>query len=203
MSKQFHKPILVDDAWFDLQPSEQDASLRLEMAQRSADLLLEHVHDKPTDEAFHRLQDYIDSRGIEELAEMWAHAPQPSTAAALWRIYLVRQYILHDPEEASRIYREGVTHVDSSDQAVAGAAEPTGPEEIITLADAILAGVFRGDLRVALSRAAAFCRISSIGFAHGAESHHVLDPVRAKTVLTRANKFRKIANELQANSELF
>ena len=57
--------------------------------------------------------------------------------------------------------------------AVAGVAEPR-PPEMKTLADAILRGVFEGDLAVALERAAAFCRVVSSGRAdraHGTDAH--------------------------------
>lgn len=203
MANHHHRPVILEDAWFEQQPSEQDATLRLEMAQRSAELLLKHVHDKPNDEAFHRLQDYIDTRGIEELAEMWAHAPQPSAAAALWRIYLIRQFILHDPEVASRIYRIGTETIDSSDTALVGAVEPTGPDEIQGLANAILNGVFRGDLSIALERAAAYCRISSIGLTKLADSGEVANADRSRSLTQRAYRFSRYALELKESATLF
>jgi hypothetical protein len=50
-------------------------------------------------------------------------------------------------------------------EAVAGVAEPPGPQEVRELADAVLAGAFSGDLAVALERAGAFCRVVATGWA--------------------------------------
>ena len=44
-----------------------------------------------------------------------------------------------------------------------GVAEPPGPAEMQQLTDAILTGVFDGDLAIALERAAAFCRVVASG----------------------------------------
>jgi hypothetical protein len=51
---------------------------------------------------------------------------------------------------------------------VAGVAEPPGVREVQQLADAVLTGVYRGDLDVALERAAAFCRVVAAGRAANA-----------------------------------
>ena len=59
-------------------------------------------------------------------------------------------------------YAAGIRHT-GVDHAVAGAAEPPGPEELRAVVDAVLAGVFDGDLGVALERAAAFCRVVAAG----------------------------------------
>ena len=62
------------------------------------------------------------------------------------------------PRAGSREYAAGIRFTDVA-HAVAGIAEPPQPEEMQRVADQILAGVFEGDLAVALERAAAFCSV--------------------------------------------
>ena len=49
------------------------------------------------------------------------------------------------------------------DHVVAGTAEPISPEELAATVDAIVGGVFAGDLGTALDRAAALCRVVATG----------------------------------------
>src|SRR5688500_7667966 len=77
------------------------------------------------------------------------------------------------PEQASAEYAAGMRFA-AVNHVVAGPAEPPGPQELRELTDAILRGVFEGDLAVALERAAAFCRVISSGradLAHGSDGY--------------------------------
>jgi hypothetical protein len=115
-----------------------------------------------------RLVDLVEELGLSTVADLWAHRPARSLPGALWRLYVLREWVRRTPEEASLDYAAGVrfAHVE---HAVAGAAEPPGPAEVNALADAILAGIFEGDLAVALERAAAFCRVVAAGRADRSE----------------------------------
>ena len=59
---------------------------------------------------------------------------------------------------------------------IAGIAEPPRPEELQRVADQILAGVFDGDLAVALERASAFCAVIAAGRAELAHDRDEVDP---------------------------
>src|SRR5690606_14223023 len=122
---------------------------------------------------------------------------------ALWRIYLVRQLAIKDPAQMSLVYRYGLEGIETSDIAVVGAQDPTGPEEILQLSEQILRGVFTGDLGVALNRAAAFCRISSVGFTQLADSTESANAQRASTFTTRALRLSEMASELMRSAELW
>jgi hypothetical protein len=65
-------------------------------------------------------------------------------------------------EDAARVYAAGRPVAEVAD-AVAGVAEPPGPEEMAALGDAVLTSVFDGDLAVALERGAAFSRVVAAG----------------------------------------
>ena len=71
--------------------------------------------------------------------------------------------------EASADYAAGIRFTDVN-HVVAGVAEPPGPAELRELTDAILRGVFDGDLAFALQRAAAFCRVVAAGRADRADT---------------------------------
>ena len=67
------------------------------------------------------------------------------------------------PRASSHLFQRGTEVLHTIDTAVAGAVIPTGPTEILALADEILRGAFRGDFGIALDRAAAFCRVTAAG----------------------------------------
>ena len=112
-----------------------------------------------------RLVGLVDEVGLDTLAELWSDRPPRSLPGALWRLYLVREWVRRRPEDASREYAAGmlaapVHHV------VAGVAEPPGPDDVLAMIDSVLTGAFDGDLAVALERAAAFCLVTATGRAY-------------------------------------
>ena len=102
-----------------------------------------------------RLVGLVDDLGLPTVAELWSSRPARSLPGALWRLYALREWVRRSPEQASREYAAGIRFTDVA-HAVAGIAEPPRPEEMQRVTDQILAGVFGGDLAVALERAAAF-----------------------------------------------
>lgn len=112
-----------------------------------------------------RLVRLVDELGIDTLAQLWADRPARSLPGALWRLYMLREWVRRQPAEAARQYTSGMG-VATVEHVVAGVVEPPGVEEVQQLADRILAGVFDGDLAIALERAGAFCRVVATGRAH-------------------------------------
>ncbi|MBB1514478.1 hypothetical protein H5398_00580 [Tessaracoccus sp. MC1679] len=108
-----------------------------------------------------RLIGVVDEVGITTLADLWASRPARSLPGALYRLYVLREWVRRDADIAARQYSAG-THLSESNHAIAG-ADPTGPDEVLRVADDILRGVFEGDLALALERAGAFARVVSAG----------------------------------------
>ena len=104
----------------------------------------------------------VDDIGLATLAELWSQRPARSLPGALWRLYVLREWVQRSSEEASREYAAGI-RFSGPDHVVAGAADPPGPQEMSRVIDEVLRGVFEGDLAVALERASAFCRVVSAG----------------------------------------
>jgi hypothetical protein len=71
------------------------------------------------------------------------------------------------------------------------------------LADAVLTGVFAGDLDVALERAAAFCRVSSAGRVARAEQLDPVDPAAAAAVTLSAAALLTTAEDLEGAARLW
>src|SRR3954467_9642286 len=105
-----------------------------------------------------RLVALVDELGLSTLAELWAERPARSLPGALWRLYALREWVRCDPREAAAEFATG-QHIAPVANVIAGAAAPPTPQALAELTDAILGGVFQGDLAVALERAGAFCRV--------------------------------------------
>lgn len=144
-----------------------------------------------------RLVGLVDDLGLSTIADLWSERPARSLPGALWRLYAIREWVRRSPGEVSREYSAGMRFTDVS-HAVAGVAEPPGPDEVRRLVDDVLAGVFEGDLAVALDRASAFCAVISAGRADLAgDAHGPTDAGLQASALTRRS-----ASMLQTSRDL-
>jgi hypothetical protein len=149
-----------------------------------------------------RLVALVDELGLSTVAELWADRPARSLPGALWRLYALREWVQRNPEEASADYQAGIRFTDVN-HVLTGVAEPPGPVELKALTDAILRGVFDGDLAIALQRAAAFCRVVSAGRADRAHTTDAQDPEAAGTQTRRAASMLSTAEDLERSAHLW
>jgi hypothetical protein len=170
---------------------------------RTKPLLLAHVKNAPA-EVVDRAIELTDENGLDIAAELWSKTSAHSLPGSLWRMYLVRAYIRQQPEYTSDVYTRGAAKLTTADAVIAGAATPTGPEEIRALADQILRGAFQGDFGLALDRTASFCKVSASGCLDLADE---FDTVSAKDkvvfLTTQAATLSKTANELSTCARLW
>lgn len=136
-------------------------SSRAEIAAATAAVLVQagRETDEPVDDRFIALVDRV---GIDTLAALWRDSDPVSLPGALWALYLLRQWFHGNPEQVRLLWRAG-SPLRPADAVVAGMAEPGDAESVRATADAILAGVYRGDVAVALERAAATFRVMAAG----------------------------------------
>ena len=139
-----------------------------------------------------RLVAIVDEIGLSTLADLWSHRPAATLPGALWRLYLLREWTVTDPDGAAREYAAGVRFTEPN-HAVAG-VDPPGPAEVRRVADAILRGAFTGDFAIALERASAFCHVVASGRAEVA---------RGRSELDRAVKLQDMAHDLAENARLW
>jgi hypothetical protein len=163
------------------------------IASHTARALLARGRDSESDELVQRLVAFADGHGLDTLAELWARSLATSLPGALWRLYLVRAIVQHNPEDASQLFQRGVDDLTTIDQVVAGAPNPLSAEGFSGLLDDILRGAFVGELSEALSRASAVARAVSAG----AISLAWLSEEHAHYLTGRSLNWSVIADELQ------
>ncbi len=203
MTDEFHKPTQYSGDKFDTFVGGEDPAQISRVAHETAQALLSRVRDNPESEIVERLVAFTDQNGIDAVAELWARASPRSLPGALWRIYLMRALVRQDADGSSYLYQRGSEVATSIDPVVAGAPTPTGPEEITSLADQILRGLFTGDFAIALDRAAAFCRIMALGCTSVADDADAASPDRATELTTRALRFSQTAAEFTSCARLW
>ena len=203
MAEDFHKPTQFSGSKFESFQGGDDPASISRVAHETAQALLARVRSDPDPAIVERLIAYTDEHGIDTVAELWSRATPRSLPGALWRIYLVRLLIRQDPDGTSFLYQRGVDVAVTIDPVVAGASIPTGPAEILVVADEILRGVFTGDFAVALDRAAAFCRVTATGCTSVADDLDATEPARSSELTTRALRFSTTAQDFASCARLW
>lgn len=195
--RRFHRPAMLPPDAADSIVGDIDPGLRSEAAHTAAAAIVHRGREGSDDDALvQRLVRLVDTEGLDTVAALWADSPPGTLPGALWRLYALREWTRRDPHTIAERYRLGVERAEVAG-AVAGVAQWPGPEEIRTTADAVLSGVFRGDLDVALERAGAFCRVLATGAALDAD---VLAPeadARATRVTRDAGALLGTAEDLE------
>lgn len=155
------RPSFLDPAALEALGERTDPIAELHAAHETAAALLHtgRAADDPAVTA--RLVALTDEIGLDTLAELWASRPARSLPGALWRLYLLREWVRTNPDQAAREYQAGIRFTEPN-HAVAG-VDPPGPNEVRRVADEILSGVFDGDFALALERAAAFAHVVASG----------------------------------------
>jgi hypothetical protein len=142
-----------------------------------------------TDTRFVALADQV---GIDTLAALWQDSDPVSLPGALFALYLLRQWFRVNGEEVVRLFAAGAP-LAPADAVVAGVAEPGDIDAVRCAADAILSGMYRGDVAVAMERAAAVFRVVAAGrrFVAGPDE-------RGKAELDLADRNARVADDLAA-----
>lgn len=226
MTREYQRPVLQPTASFDWIIGSNEPGAAHRLAQETSWALLNRVRDSagaaiggaasalethgvggtvPNDagsdpEIVERVVRLAAGSGIDDIAELWASAGPHSLAGQLWRIYLLHRVAENDPEGTAELFRFGRASAPTIHPVVAGVAEPVNPESIAALCDAILRGVFAGDLSIALERASSYCRIMSLGAAALADDRDVFDDEHAAQLTTRAMRYASFADELHAGA---
>ena len=203
MSDQFHKPTQFSGSKFDEFEGGADPAHISRVAHETAQALLSRVRGNPDPVVIERLVAFTDEQGIDAIAELWAQSSARSLPGALWRVYLMRLLIKQSPEDIAFLFQRGTEITPTIDHVVAGAPTPTGPAEIVELADQILRGLFQGDFAIALDRAAAFCRLAAAGATSVADDVDNTEPLRSTALTTQALRLSETAADFAACSSLW
>ena len=161
-SRRHHRPMLPGAELFEELDAGYDPAQLSEAATRAATALVRRGHAEADDALVNRVLELSEGDGLQLVAELWAGAPPDSLAGSLWRLYLLRAWIVRQPRTLADDFTRGRDRVPVSD-AVAGVATPPDVEEMKRLADAVLRGVVQGDFADTLFRAAAFVKVVAAG----------------------------------------
>jgi hypothetical protein len=111
------------------------------------------------DERFVGLADRV---GLDTLAALWRDCDPVSLPGALWVLYVLRQWCHSHADEVAYLWRAGRGYAPA-EAVVAGVSEGADAPAVQAMADAVLGGAYRGELDVALERAAGFFRVIAAG----------------------------------------
>jgi hypothetical protein len=196
------RPALFGKAAMESRGGAPDPAALAEAAHATATALVERGRASRDAATSRRLVALVDDHGLDTVAELWADRPARSLPGVLWRVYALREWVRRSPDDASRDFQAGCA-VAAVPRVVAGVAEPPTPETLRALADAVLSGVFDGDLAVALERAAAFCRVVAAGRSHRADDVEAYDDSAASLLTRRSASLLRTAEDLEASAALW
>jgi hypothetical protein len=183
-------------------PQSLDPAQVTEVAHETAAVIVRTGRAARDPELTTRLVALVDDLGLSTIAELWAERPARSLPGALWRLYALREWVCRDALGASADYAAGIRYADVP-HVVAGVAEPPGPVELRELTDAILTGVFEGDLAIALERASGFCRVVAAGRVQRANDSEADDALWGSAQTRRAASLLTTADDLEACARLW
>ena len=172
------------------------------IAHESAAALVSQARALRSPEIVERLVRLVDEEGVDTVAIMWSKAEPHTLPGALWRVYMLREWVRFSADAVARSYHHGVNAAQVR-HAIAGVEDPPGPDEVKALADQILSGVFSGDLAVALERAGAFCRVVATGTAFEAASDEGHADDRAHRATLKASQLLRTGEELERCAALW
>lgn len=201
--RRFRRPAMLSPAAADEIVGDIEPAVRSEAAHTTATAIV-HGGRAASDDAelVERLVHLVDTEGLDTVAALWADSPADTLPGALWRLYLLREWTRRDPRTIAERYRLGLVRAEVAG-AIAGVADTPGPEEIRTVADAVLSGVFQGELDVALERAGAFCRVLATGSAVDADAIASSDDDVATRVTRSAGALLDTAGQLEDAATLW
>nr|WP_248616720.1 hypothetical protein [Paraoerskovia marina] len=196
MEHRPRRPAMLDQNAAQEIPGDLAPADREEIAHTTAAVVVHRGRASEDPAVIDRLVRLVEDEGLDVVAGLWADAASNTLPGALWRLYVLRAWVRHDPQTVTLRYRLGVGAAPVS-EVVAGAVTPPGPDDLCDLADAVLSGVFTGDLDVALERAGAFCRILAAGAAHDADAREASDDLAASRMTHGASALLRTAEELE------
>lgn len=193
---------MLDPRAADELPGDTDPALRSEIAHTTAGAIVHQARASEDPAVVERLVRLVEAEGLDVVAALWADSPPGTLPGALWRLYVLREWVRRDPATIAERFRSGAGAAQVPG-VVAGVATSPGPADVRALADAVLSGVFAGDLAIALERGAAFCRVLATGAAFDADDVEDLDPDGARRLTRGASSLVRTAEELELAADLW
>lgn len=107
------RPAMLDAEQAENIPGAEDAASSSEVAHLVAQTLL--GIEKESDENVQRLRQLLESGGIDTVSELWSTSPASTLPGTLWRLYLVYQWYLRNPQLVNERFQQGLAALDIGD----------------------------------------------------------------------------------------
>lgn len=107
------RPAMLDAEQAENIPGAEDAASSSGVAHLVAQTLL--GIEKESDENVQRLRQLLESGGIDTVSELWSTSPASTLPGTLWRLYLVYQWYLRDPQLVNERFQQGFAALDIGD----------------------------------------------------------------------------------------
>jgi hypothetical protein len=159
---EFHRPSLPGQGLFEALAHDTDPAEVAAAGHRIAHLLVRGPIDRADRELVDRVLHLSDAEGLGVIAELWSHARPDTLSGALWRLYVLREWVHRQPRQAAAEFAAGRSFAPVH-EVLAGVVEPPGADEVVALVDTVVRGIVVTDLDVVLDRAAAFAHIVGVG----------------------------------------
>ncbi|MGN6610404.1 MAG: hypothetical protein ACTHLJ_01385, partial [Angustibacter sp.] len=96
------RPALFGPAALDTFASGTDPEALAEAAHATAAAIVDAGRRSDDPDLTSRLVRLVDDHGLDTIADLWADRPARSLPGALWRLYVVREWVRRDADDAAR-----------------------------------------------------------------------------------------------------
>ena len=124
MTRQFHRPARLDPKVAEAIEGGEDPAVASELAHRTAQALVDGF---PEPDGAREIEPItregvvavVAAHGVDAVAELWADSPATTLPGALWRLFLVREWLRRDPALIARRYAVVVDLTEAGPEALA------------------------------------------------------------------------------------
>ena len=89
---------MLDPRQADEIPGDVDPALRQEVAHTTANVIVQQGRAAEDPDLVDRLVRLVETEGLDTVAAMWADSAPNTLPGALWRLYVLRSWVLRDPQ---------------------------------------------------------------------------------------------------------
>ncbi|MDY5152587.1 hypothetical protein SAMN05421878_102192 [Actinobaculum suis] len=155
---KFRRPAQIKPEQLEAIQGDGDVAYNSELAHTSAQALLFHrdAEDDPEEAAIRgRVLELVRAEGVDVIAESWVRSPEDSLPGALWRGFLLREWIRRYPQEVERRWDLAAAELESQGADGKQKLDMTPrPSEVKDAWDSVLGGEFTGELEEVLAKSA-------------------------------------------------
>ena len=109
------RPAMLDAEQAENIPGAEDGARSSEVAHLVAQTLV--GIEKDSDQNVQHLRELLESGGVDTVSELWSALPANTLPGTLWRLYLVYQWYLRDPDLVNERFQQGLSALEIGEAA--------------------------------------------------------------------------------------